>query len=688
MTMAFTTTMTTTMTMTTTTTTTGLVGWISLLLRLVLLNAVASTPVIGFLLTASRRAPRVDLHTVPATKTTTRRIRTTTSSLSLSLFWTPKIGPCVGRCGQSHGNFQSHLASMPMKQQNGETIEEEDSVVDMKQPQPQENHHQHQQQEQQEQEQQQQDGERDKTTYQRLRKFLPVSIQYGLRDSGLLRTILDSVLVPLQVPSILDQYPTAFNDYLQLSGLPFPNGNHNNNNHKSQFTTTRTTMSKYGDSNSNGSVVEFQQIRYGDHPSNVIDLILPQQQQRQQPSSLEQSSQSASVAAAAAATTTVVVDPPTPLIVFVHGGAWGSGYPAMYRNVAAPFVLAQMNVAIVGYRTYPDALVPDQVNDLQQALHVLLSTRHNPNNKNNITQHQHYQYHSLFSTSSPTFILGHSSGSHIVSLALWQTNNNNNKNQNKKNGLNSTTTIHNNSHKRFSSLLSSILEPSQQQQQQNQQQVDDNDNDHDDDDHEDDNKSGGEWNGNLVGVIGLTGVYDIPNHYDFETQRGIELISPLSIACGGKKSAWERYSLTRILKQQPKQQQPKQQQPISITLSRTPPPSSSSSPLLLQVPTLICHGRNDMTVPFSSSVDYVTAWRWAWEQQYKQQQQPQDDTLSSSSSLLLSTISSSSSICELKILDDVDHSEMIFHLMFGGPTRDVVMDWIHGQLGKKNKKNL
>jgi hypothetical protein len=40
-------------------------------------------------------------------------------------------------------------------------------------------------------------------------------------------------------------------------------------------------------------------------------------------------------------------------IFFVHGGAWGSGQPWMYRLIAPFFLRHGFVVAIVGYRTYP-----------------------------------------------------------------------------------------------------------------------------------------------------------------------------------------------------------------------------------------------------------------------------------------------------------------------------------------------
>jgi acetyl esterase/lipase len=91
------------------------------------------------------------------------------------------------------------------------------------------------------------------------------------------------------------------------------------------------------------------------------------------------------------------------LLYFVHGGAWGSGAPYMYRLVAAPFVQEGWTVAIVGYRTYPDARhVQDQVDDVQSAATAV--------------------HAALVSSSSSwtTVLMGHSSGAHIALLMLVQ----------------------------------------------------------------------------------------------------------------------------------------------------------------------------------------------------------------------------------------------------------------------------
>lgn len=61
----------------------------------------------------------------------------------------------------------------------------------------------------------------------------------------------------------------------------------------------------------------------------------------------------------------------TGMLFFVHGGAWGSGKPWFYRLVAQPFLDLNMAVAIVGYRVYPDAHIGLQVQDLEKAHQTL-----------------------------------------------------------------------------------------------------------------------------------------------------------------------------------------------------------------------------------------------------------------------------------------------------------------------------
>jgi acetyl esterase/lipase len=133
--------------------------------------------------------------------------------------------------------------------------------------------------------------------------------------------------------------------------------------------------------------------------------------------------------------------------------------------------------------------------------------------------------------------------------------------------------------------------------------------------------------------VGLSGVYAIPSHYNFERGRGVERISPLAQACGGNLEAWRRncHSPTRL----------------AIL-------ESTKAQLDQLPPIMICHGGLDTTVSYSSSVDLV-------------------DSLHSASDTLRHT-------CSLRILPNVEHAETAIHLMFGGETQDVVVvDWMSRQ---------
>ena len=95
---------------------------------------------------------------------------------------------------------------------------------------------------------------------------------------------------------------------------------------------------------------------------------------------------------------------PKGLVFFVHGGAWGSGRPWMYRLAALPFLNIGLAVAVVGYRVYPDANVPGQVADLELAAHEI-ERRYS----------QMYQ-----ATEFGTIVIGHSSGAHIALMMIVQ----------------------------------------------------------------------------------------------------------------------------------------------------------------------------------------------------------------------------------------------------------------------------
>jgi acetyl esterase/lipase len=344
----------------------------------------------------------------------------------------------------------------------------------------------------------------DDNFFRSVRRSLPVRVQYFLRDAGVFRFFIDASVV-FAVPSILRVYPSALSEFLTLSDasgwikfLP------------SRLAGTGTTSTSVS--------VDYSTLSYGKHSSQIVDVMHPV-------SSGEMDRKSANK-----------------LVAFVHGGAWGSGFPAMYRLVAKPFLNDGVSVAILGYRTYPTTDVTGQVDDLEQALESL---RQEFPHLNDVT------------------LIGHSSGAHISMLGL------------------------------LSGLLTRVDR-----------------------------------------FVGLSGVYDIPAHYNFERGRGVDRISPLAPACGGSLDTWRRNSPTRLV--------------IGY---------STKEELDHLPPILICHGGIDTTVSYSSSVDLV-------------------DALHSASDILRNT-------CSLRLLPHVGHAETAIHLMFGGETQDVVVDWMSGQTSKE-----
>ena len=196
-------------------------------------------------------------------------------------------------------------------------------------------------------------------TFRSIRRNLPKRAQYFLRDSGLLRFAIDTGTL-LTAKEVIESYPSAFEDFLQLSGLL-------------AFGSKDKTREKLS-----GRKIDFQRFEYGKHSRQIIDLISPHSAVDEQD-----------------------VKKREELIVFLHGGAWGSGFPLMYRLAAKPFVKEGYPVAIVGYRTYPSADVVGQIEDVANALEFLYS-----------------MFHLELSNNKKIIFVGHSSGAHLGALGI------------------------------------------------------------------------------------------------------------------------------------------------------------------------------------------------------------------------------------------------------------------------------
>eukprot|EP00525_Craspedostauros_australis_P012455 CAMPEP_0198114872 /NCGR_PEP_ID=MMETSP1442-20131203/6116_1 /TAXON_ID= /ORGANISM="Craspedostauros australis, Strain CCMP3328" /LENGTH=421 /DNA_ID=CAMNT_0043772271 /DNA_START=117 /DNA_END=1383 /DNA_ORIENTATION=+ len=191
--------------------------------------------------------------------------------------------------------------------------------------------------------------------FRNFRDNAPVWFQNAICNLGVLRFLVDSLTYISAGPAVLKQHPGSWETFLQLSGVP-------------SFlvsllvdSTDATDVTKFGG---------YEAIRYGSHAKQVMHVWEPQAADTHQQ--------------------------PPKTMVFVHGGAWFSGFPAMYRLLAKPGLERGCRVAIVGYRTYPDTDVDGQADDVAASLQAIQS-----------------KY-----PSSPIVLMAHSTGCQVSSLAL------------------------------------------------------------------------------------------------------------------------------------------------------------------------------------------------------------------------------------------------------------------------------
>jgi acetyl esterase/lipase len=259
-------------------------------------------------------------------------------------------------------------------------------------------------------------------------------------------------------------------------------------------------------------------------------------------------------------------EPARGLLVFVHGGAWGSGSPAQYSMIAKPFLRINWAVAVVGYRVYPEGDVTTQILDVEMAAAEV--TRLYPNlNQGNIC------------------LFGHSSGAHVCMLAAVE-------------------------RARRELELSRTLAP-QELLRWRRRQV------------------------NFDSFIGISGPYNILHHYDYEAGRGVEQISPMAPANGHSSEMFLRFSpavqfhkLTCLCKSEEERQ----------VLRRAMPP------------TTLMHGRDDKTVPCSSTEEAAR--------------------------LINST---GVTVCKEIYVEDTGHEETILQVMLGGPVQDILLGLLQHQ---------
>lgn len=85
------------------------------------------------------------------------------------------------------------------------------------------------------------------------------------------------------------------------------------------------------------------------------------------------------------------------VVLFVHGGAWGSGSRLIYRLVGERIAAEGFTCLVLGYRRYPRASIAEQVDDVDLALR--------------------WAAESAELAGRALHVLGHSSGAHVTCMA-------------------------------------------------------------------------------------------------------------------------------------------------------------------------------------------------------------------------------------------------------------------------------
>ena len=282
---------------------------------------------------------------------------------------------------------------------------------------------------------------------------LPLEYQHAFRD-GYFRSVADG-LVTLSAPLMgVGRWGEVW-DFVELTRAYSGDVTSKAEGDNQQVKVDGSTASKDYQTRKRQPKWRREVIQYGPHEKQHIDLFYPENNKDKSTA------------------------PYRGLITFIHGGAWGSGHPWMYRLVAPYFLRQNFLVAIVGYRTYPcvRSVTMDvstdgetsQLCDIQDAWEALQTVREE------VEKYSHTKGY------VGNVLMGHSSGAHIALLML----------------VDMVT-----ERQRGSSNDNSTASPK---------------------------KEYPDY------FVGLAGPYDIGNHFDYEAMRGVEQISPMKAICGGTR---------------------------------------------------------------------------------------------------------------------------------------------------------
>ena len=355
---------------------------------------------------------------------------------------------------------------------------------------------------------------------------LSIESQHLFRDNGYFRAMADGA-VKLSCPLIGLGHLKEVGEFVELSTGRIDEG---------QQQQKQRNVSK--DKIQRRKRLSKRRIPYGEHhPMQYIDLFLPSPPQDS--SSLNNNN---------------IRIPIRGTVFFVHGGAWGSGQPWMYRLISPTFLELNFAVVIVGYRTYPDAqdIINDQCNDIKLAWELCEGVL------NELVIPISCSSENSDDGWVGNVICGHSSGAHIALIFLvdWIA-----EQMKKKHDIYAVESRARNAQ------------------------------------HYNNGTNKYPWTPDYF--IGLSGPYDISYHFDYEGGRGVEQISPLKPICGHTRENFDRASPGKRLYKLLASERKRREQGLTTSAS-----TSVDSIMQQNMPSiLLVHGIEDTTVPFTATSD-------------------------------------------------------------------------------------
>ena len=226
------------------------------------------------------------------------------------------------------------------------------------------------------------------------------SLQNYIRDSGILRSAINLLTRTVLGPAFYFENPKCFPQFIRISEYP----------HFISVTCSNILqMFKVKDDTFENTKCNVRANTSGIGMENVFRVNFEKVRYHSQGRDFQQRAQ-------------VMVrqelldskDAEIPLMIFMHGGAWGSGFGTMYRLISLPFLERNYRVVILNYRTFPDGnMEQQQMEDLIQAVDYFKERYHGDDGTRGKV--------------APVVLCTHSSGAHIGMMTALKNYNLNQK---------------------------------------------------------------------------------------------------------------------------------------------------------------------------------------------------------------------------------------------------------------------